>query len=181
MMQNLCDVSGSCPIIRAGGSTANRATYYPNQTEALIAVFNTPGEDQPDSVSIGPAWFESFQQFPNGTQYIFNLNFGDNKTGLDQTVLEATPAFREIGEALYAFEIGNEVDGTGTPGVHLSNAYSEQAGLEEVDDQPTGPYRATSLSGLNTLSPSAISRLAPLRTRSRSLYSRAAPSKLRET
>lgn len=110
MLQNLKDISGSFPIIRAGGSTQNRAVYYPNQTEALNETFTNPGDDQPSALTIGPAWLESFQQFPNGTQYIYGLNFYNGSSGLDQTVLEAIPAVKDIGTALYAFEIGNEVD-----------------------------------------------------------------------
>lgn len=54
---------------------------------------------------------ESFQQFPKGTKYIYGLNFYDGESGLEQTVSEATTAYREIGSHIYAFEIGNEVDG----------------------------------------------------------------------
>lgn len=123
MMQNLFDIRGGYPIIRAGGSTQNRAIYYPNQTQAVILTFDSPGEDQPDSVTIGPDWMQSFQQFPKGTKYIYGLNFYDNstgempvlfddQTGLQQTVLEAKDAWDAIGDDIYAFEIGNEVDGT---------------------------------------------------------------------
>ena len=111
MLQNLGSIAGSYPIIRAGGSTQNRAVYYPNQTEALIETFTNPGDDQPSALTIGPAWLESFQQFPNGTQYTYGLNFYNGSSGLDQTVLEAIPAIKAIGAALYTFEIGNEVDG----------------------------------------------------------------------
>lgn len=111
MLQNLGDIAGSYPIIRAGGTTQNRATYLANQTEALIARFSTPGADQPSSLTVGPAWFESFQQFPNGTRYIYGLNFYDGEEGKAQTVLQAGAAYRSIGKDLYAFEIGNEVNG----------------------------------------------------------------------
>lgn len=111
MLQNLRDIAGSYPMIRAGGTTQNRNTYLPNQTEALIARFSTPGADQPASLTVGPAWFESFQQFPNGTQYIYGLNFYDGEEGKEQAVLQAGAAYRGIGKALYGFEIGNEVNG----------------------------------------------------------------------
>lgn len=111
MIQNLGDAAGSYPIIRAGGTTQNRNTYLPNQTEALIARYSTPGADQPSSLTVGPAWFESFQQFPKGTQYIYGLNFYDGEEGKAQTVLQAGAAYRGIGKDLYAFEIGNEVNG----------------------------------------------------------------------
>jgi len=111
MLQNLGDIAGVFPIIRAGGTTQNRNTYIANQTEALIARFSTPGADQPASLTTGPAWFESFQQFPKGTRYIYGLNFYDGEEGKEQTVLQAGAAYRGIGKDLYAFEIGNEVNG----------------------------------------------------------------------
>lgn len=112
MMKNLGDIRGGYPIIRAGGSTQSRALYYANQTEAVNLTFTNPGDDQPSALTIGPAWMQSFQQFPEGTKYIFGLNFYDNQTGLDQTVLEARAAWDALGSNIYAFEIGNEVDGT---------------------------------------------------------------------
>lgn len=113
LLKNLEQISGALPIIRAGGTTANRATYYPNQTVGLInTYYHGTWEDQPDVVSIGPKWTESFQQFPAGTQYIYNLNFYDGQSGLEQTVLEASAAWSALGKQIYAFEIGNEVNGT---------------------------------------------------------------------
>ncbi|KAI9659153.1 MAG: hypothetical protein M1821_002113 [Bathelium mastoideum] len=111
LLFNLQNISGALPIIRAGGSTANRAIYYPNQTEAVILTFSEPGADQPSAMTIGPKWVESFQQFPSGTQYIYNLNFNDGESGLNQTVMEAESAFHGLSQSLYAYEIGNEVDG----------------------------------------------------------------------
>jgi hypothetical protein len=110
-LQNLADISGAYPIIRAGGTTQNRATYIANQTQALIEKFSVSSPDQPSSLSIGPSWMESFQQLPKGTKYIYGLNFYDGDAGMNQTVLEATNAFQGLGDNLYAFEIGNEVDG----------------------------------------------------------------------
>ncbi|KAJ0416567.1 hypothetical protein BJY00DRAFT_326196 [Aspergillus carlsbadensis] len=111
LLENLHDVSGAYPIIRAGGTTSNRAVFVANQSEALIEKFSSSDSDQPKSLSIGPAWTEAFQQFPKGTKYIYGLNFNDGESGLEQTVLEAAAAYKAIGGDIYAFEIGNEVDG----------------------------------------------------------------------
>ncbi|KUJ14858.1 uncharacterized protein LY89DRAFT_720313 [Mollisia scopiformis] len=119
VVQNLHDISGAYPIFRIGGSTQNSAVYYPNQSVAIIDPFSSVASDQPSKSMLGPAWFESFQQFPEGTQYIYGLNFFNpvNETlfnvgnGLDQCVLEAYAAHTALGDSLYAFEIGNEVDG----------------------------------------------------------------------
>ncbi|KAI1752140.1 hypothetical protein F4782DRAFT_158599 [Xylaria castorea] len=119
VVQNLYDISGAYPIFRVGGSTQNSAVYYPNQAEAIIAPFSSPAADQPSKSMLGPAFMQSFRQLPAGIQYIYGLNFfnPENETlfnvgdGLVQCVLEANAAYSALGDSLYAFEIGNEVDG----------------------------------------------------------------------
>ncbi|KAI1740385.1 hypothetical protein F4680DRAFT_117700 [Xylaria scruposa] len=119
VVQNLYDISGAYPIFRVGGSTQNSAVYYPNQTEAIIALFSSPAADQPSKSMLGPAFMQSFRQLPAGVPYIYGLNFfnPENETlfnvgdGLAQCVLEANVAYSALGDSLYAFEIGNEVDG----------------------------------------------------------------------
>ncbi|KAF7185183.1 Beta-glucuronidase [Pseudocercospora fuligena] len=115
LLQNLKDKSGALPIIRAGGTTANRAIYHDNQTAGIINYYSGDRTwlDQPTNVSIEPRFFESFQQFPASTQYIFTLNFNVGEAGFNQTLLEAFAAWNALGESIYAFEIGNEVDGWG--------------------------------------------------------------------
>ncbi|KAH8897390.1 hypothetical protein GQ53DRAFT_818660 [Thozetella sp. PMI_491] len=119
VIQNLYDISGAYPIIRAGGSTQSSAVYYTDQAEAIIDPFSSPSSDQPSKSFLGPAWMQSFQQFPKGTKYIYGLNFFNPKNetlfnvgdGLSQCVLEAHAAYTALRDSLYAFEIGNEVDG----------------------------------------------------------------------
>lgn len=140
VIQNLKDISGKAPLFRVGGSTQNSAVYYPDQSEAIIAPFDSDASTQPRHSYLGPAFMQSFSQFPKGSQYIYGkwasnpsfpsqmvgadifipgLNFFNptNETlfnvgdGLDQCVLEANAAYNAIGDALYGFEIGNEVDG----------------------------------------------------------------------
>lgn len=124
ILQNLKDISGAYPIIRAGGTTQNRAIWVQNQTVALIETFSPSSPDQPSSLTIGPSWLESFKTFPTGTQYIFGLSFQDGTAGLDQVLLEAIPTVAELGSSLYAFEIGNEVNGF--PGGRRPASYTVQ-------------------------------------------------------
>ncbi|KAI0187813.1 hypothetical protein EV127DRAFT_368742 [Xylaria flabelliformis] len=119
VVQNLYDISGAYPIFRVGGSTQNSAVYYTNQTEAIIAPFSSPAADQPSKSMLGPAFMQSFRQLAAGVRYIYGLNFFNPKNetlfnvgdGLAQSVLEANAAYNALGDSLYAFEIGNEVDG----------------------------------------------------------------------
>lgn len=117
MLQNLKDISGAYPMIRVGGTTMNKVVYDANQSEAVILTFVNPTDDQPSRMTIGPSWIESFHQFPEGTQYIYGLSFYDphdpliqGRNGVDETVAEAKLAYDGLGDSLYAFEIGNEVD-----------------------------------------------------------------------
>lgn len=74
VVQNLYDISGAYPIFRVGGSTQNSAVYFPNQTDvAIIAPFQSEASDQPSHSYIGPKFMESFQQFPEGTRYIYGM------------------------------------------------------------------------------------------------------------
>lgn len=111
LLQNLYDIRGAYPIIRAGGTTQNRAVYNASQPEALIAKFSASSPDQPSSLTIGPKWIQSFRQFPKGTKYNYGLSFYDGEYGLNQTLMEAANAWSAIADDIYAFSIGNEVDG----------------------------------------------------------------------
>lgn len=115
MLKNLGNYAGAYPYIRVGGTTQNRNVYYDNQTVALNQTFTHPWDDQPSKLSTGPDWFESFQQFPEGTKYIYGLNFYEGEWGLNNTVSQATPAYLAMGDSLYAYEIGNEVNGKSLP------------------------------------------------------------------
>jgi hypothetical protein len=75
VVQNLYDISGEYPIFRIGGSTQNSAVYYPNQSEAIIDPFDSVASDQPSKSMLGPAWMQSFQQFPRGTKYIYGRTY----------------------------------------------------------------------------------------------------------
>jgi hypothetical protein len=55
--------------------------YYPDQAEAIIAPFSSPASDQPSKSMLGPAFMESFKQFPHGTKYIYGaVNPGDTNS-----------------------------------------------------------------------------------------------------
>lgn len=48
---------------------------------------------------------------PKGTQYVYCLNYRDNSpSGIDKTIEDARTVYDILGETLYAFEIGNEME-----------------------------------------------------------------------
>ncbi|KAF2628256.1 glycoside hydrolase family 79 protein [Macroventuria anomochaeta] len=110
MLQNLKDISGSAVPVRVGGTTANHAIWTPNQKEAIIQNFATPGADQPANVTWGPAYLESFKVFPKGTKYTIGVTFDSGKKGEDASVAEATAFYKGMDKDLYAIEVGNEFD-----------------------------------------------------------------------
>lgn len=122
MIQNLKDISGAYPVLRVGGTTMNKVVYNASQTEDVILTFENPTDDQPSRLTIGPSWMETFQQFPKEIEYIYGLSFYDansslidGRNGIDETVAEAKLAYDALGDRLYAFEIGNEVNGKSYP------------------------------------------------------------------
>ncbi|KAH7001776.1 hypothetical protein B0J12DRAFT_733930 [Macrophomina phaseolina] len=60
LIRNLYLVTGSYPIVRVGGSTQNHATWVQNQTEAIVLNFLDLSADQPDNVTLGPAFLELY-------------------------------------------------------------------------------------------------------------------------
>jgi hypothetical protein len=111
MLQNLKDITGSPVHIRVGGTTANHATWVPEQESSIIQNYATPGADQPAKVTLGPSYLESFKTFPKGTKYTMGLTFGSGSKGEDATVRTAKAFYQGLGDDLFAFEVGNEFDG----------------------------------------------------------------------
>jgi hypothetical protein len=109
-MENLRDISGELPYVRIGGTPQDIVQWNPNQQEGQIAVWPDNDLNQnPTSLSLGPAFVESFGGFPKDIKYIFGLTFGSvNASGLQNTLMEAKAVFDALQENLYAFEIGNE-------------------------------------------------------------------------
>jgi hypothetical protein len=112
MLQNLKTISGSAVPIRIGGTTANHAIWTPDQDEAIIQNFEIPGADQPANVTWGPRYLESFRVFPQGTKYTIGLTFDSGSKGEVETIAQAKVFYESLGKDLYAFEVGNEFDGT---------------------------------------------------------------------
>ncbi|KAH6633482.1 hypothetical protein C7974DRAFT_357867 [Boeremia exigua] len=104
------DISGAAVPVRVGGTTANHAIWSPDQKEAIIQNFATPGADQPANVTWGPKYLESFKVFPKGTKYTIGVTFDSGKKGEDNSATEAAAFYNGIGKDLFAIEVGNEFD-----------------------------------------------------------------------
>ncbi|CAG8091796.1 unnamed protein product [Penicillium salamii] len=101
--------TGAYPHIRVGGTSADRAIYNASQAESIV--LSTESDNGiPLEVSLGPVFFEGFENFP-GTPWTFQVNLANNKSNaLENALAEAKVALSHIRGDLYAFEIGNEPD-----------------------------------------------------------------------
>lgn len=139
LLENLQNLSGSPIIIRAGGSTANVAVFNASQELAVENHWNGSTNtglegartDQPSLTNIGPAWFEAFLTSPQGTRFIYDLNYRDNSSaGVASTVDVAKRVWDTLGpDLLYAYEISNEMERWG--GKYRSDEWGPELYAEE--------------------------------------------------
>ena len=66
MLENLAAMSGAPQIVRIGGLTQNLAVYRPDQVDGVIRGYPEPDADQPNSVDLGPSWYESASELSRG-------------------------------------------------------------------------------------------------------------------
>ncbi|KAF7311470.1 Glycoside hydrolase family 79 protein [Mycena kentingensis (nom. inval.)] len=105
MLKNVAARTGSFPIIRPGGVTQDSSVFD--------AQAGSPTRTTDDSTGViyrttyGPAFYESFRAFPDGTRFTVPLNFGNDS--LEIALEQARAAVRYVeGEKIFAFELGNE-------------------------------------------------------------------------
>jgi hypothetical protein len=112
LLNNLDELQGSKPIIRVGGNTQDYATVNASQEAALIGSFDfNRSKDYPTTISIGPAYFESYNTWP-GYEYIHGLNMGKNGTVGYQTLVQSIPLICKAlpVDKLAYWTLGNEPD-----------------------------------------------------------------------
>lgn len=112
LLANLGKIQGTNPIIRVGGNTQDYATYDSSQTEALIGSYDfSRSRDYPTTISIGPAYFESYGTWHN-ISFIHGFNLGKNGTiGLDTLTATVPLVCTSLnGSKLAYWQLGNEPD-----------------------------------------------------------------------
>lgn len=112
MLDNIGNLTGTKPYIRVGGNTQDYAIYNQSQIEGVIGIYQHPLDDYPTTVTIGPAFFESYQTWPN-TKFIhgFNLKAAGTTYGANSLALSAGVACKALSnENLLWWEYGNEPD-----------------------------------------------------------------------
>ncbi|CAI6333923.1 unnamed protein product [Periconia digitata] len=113
LLASLAELQGSAPILRVGGNTQDKTFFYSNQSQAIINTYDDEVSlDYPAKVEIGPAFFESYDNFPNSTA-IHGFNFavgGTCASCLEQVLEHAITACKALGDRALAWEYGNEPD-----------------------------------------------------------------------
>ncbi|EHY59101.1 hypothetical protein HRR83_001629 [Exophiala dermatitidis] len=112
LLTNLGKLQGSNPIIRVGGNTQDYATFNASQEAALIGTFDySRSRDYPTTISIGPAYFDSYSTWP-GLTYIHGFNMGKNGTVGHDTLVGTVPLVCKALDTnkLAYWQLGNEPD-----------------------------------------------------------------------
>jgi hypothetical protein len=95
---------GARPIIRAGGITMDSMIFDPDLK--LSAVRTENGKGGIYRTTIGPAFYEQWNNFPEGTTFVSTLNFGNNS--LDVARGLAVASFKLQRDKIAYYELGNE-------------------------------------------------------------------------
>ena len=94
---------GGRPIIRPGGITMDSMIFDP---EAGNPVRTTSPDGGVYRTTVGPAYYESWSNFPSGTKFVSTLNFGNDSLNIARNLAVASVKYQP--EMIEYFELGNE-------------------------------------------------------------------------
>lgn len=107
LLQGITGITGKAPPIRIGGTTSDE-TYL---IESLPGNDTSVETTDPETWNVTAAWYPTFADyFPEGTEFVYCLNFADNSSGWANAQGQARAAWEALGEQLVLFELGNEID-----------------------------------------------------------------------
>ncbi|CDZ96269.1 Glycoside hydrolase, superfamily [Phaffia rhodozyma] len=91
---------------RPGGITVDSSIYEPSLSEPLVRIESATGGIY--QTQYGPGFFESMNLLPSSTEYIMDLNFGNDSWEIAKD--EAEAALSAMNGKIIALELGNEPD-----------------------------------------------------------------------
>ncbi|KAF2159696.1 glycoside hydrolase family 79 protein [Zasmidium cellare ATCC 36951] len=94
---------GLRPRIRPGGITMDSMIF---SADAGNPVRTTNANGGVYRTTVGPAYYESWSNFPNGTEFVSTLNFGNDSLDIARGLTVASVEYQ--GEHIKFFELGNE-------------------------------------------------------------------------
>lgn len=108
---NIRKLMSSPLYVRIGGSSQNTVYWAPNQTTGLNNTF-APGADKPNTVGVGPAFFEGFGYWPTDSQWVMGMPMASKTdyTNIPVDIVLGQETYKAIGDRLYAIELGNEIN-----------------------------------------------------------------------
>lgn len=112
LLDNLASYTGLKPLIRVGGNTQDFAIFNKSLDTAIVGIVDpAKSPDYPTTITIGPAYFESYHTWPD-THFIHGFDLGENSTVARQGLLDSVPfACKALGDGKLAYwELGNEPD-----------------------------------------------------------------------
>ncbi|GAB1738351.1 hypothetical protein NU219Hw_g3162t1 [Hortaea werneckii] len=100
---NLITEHGGQPIIRPGGITMDSMIFDPSAGDPVRTTSPDGGIYR---TTVGPAYYESWSNFPNGTKFVSTLNFGNNSYEIARDMAVASVKYQP--NLVEYFELGNE-------------------------------------------------------------------------
>ncbi|KAI1389029.1 uncharacterized protein F4822DRAFT_429642 [Hypoxylon trugodes] len=115
LLNNLAGYAGKPPHIRIGGNTQDYMIYRESQSDWAWNKNQAPagqGAFKPDSMLIGPRFFEAANRFPKGATVTWGLNLAYEQSDyIDQITTMAKQVLSKCSNlTITSFEIGNEPD-----------------------------------------------------------------------
>lgn len=101
-LANMAALRGAPPAVRIGGTTQDRATFYPNLNEAVNYTVASPA-DAPTSLTFGPPFIALAAQLPGEVTLGLNRQLDNRSASLAAAVLA-----KQTMPNLFAIELGNE-------------------------------------------------------------------------
>ncbi|GAB1319407.1 hypothetical protein MFIFM68171_09617 [Madurella fahalii] len=95
---------GARPIIRAGGITMDSMIFDSDQKQSVVRTENGKGGIY--RTTIGPAFYEQWSNFPEGTAFVSTLNFGNNSIDIARGL--AVASYERQSDKIVYYELGNE-------------------------------------------------------------------------
>ena len=94
---------GGRPIIRPGGITMDSMIFNASAGDPVRTTSPSGGVYR---TTVGPAYYESWSNFPNGTKFVSTLNFGNDSLGIARDMAVASVKYQR--NLVEYFELGNE-------------------------------------------------------------------------
>ncbi|THX06108.1 hypothetical protein D6D17_05004 [Aureobasidium pullulans] len=95
---------GGQPTIRPGGITMDSMIFDPAGADPVRTTNPKGGVYR---TTVGPAYYESWSNFPEGTKFVSTLNFGNNSLDIARDMAVASVRYAS-NDSISFFELGNE-------------------------------------------------------------------------